>query len=101
MKPLYYLLNSDHTIRSTEDVMLWARDMQTTRRVAEDILGEYRVSTIFMGLDHRFGESGPPLLFETMVFSGNSHDDETQERCSTYVEALEQHARLVARFKDK
>lgn len=28
---------------------------------------DYRVSTVFLGIDHNWGE-GPPLLFETMVF---------------------------------
>lgn len=28
---------------------------------------DYRVSTVFLGIDHNF-DGGPPLLFETMVF---------------------------------
>ena len=27
------------------------------------------VSTVFLGMDHQFGE-GPPILWETMVFGG-------------------------------
>lgn len=39
------------------------------RQVAETMLeGDIRVSTVFLGLDHRFGDPGPPLVFETMVF---------------------------------
>ena len=32
-------------------------------------IGPGRVSTIWLGLDHQWGE-GPPLIFETMVFGG-------------------------------
>jgi hypothetical protein len=42
------------------------------------------VSTVFLGLDHSFGE-GPPQLFETMIFGGEH--DEYQERYSTWDEA--------------
>lgn len=47
------------------------------------------VSTVFLGLDHNFGD-GPPLLFETMIFGGPHAD--FQARCSTWSEAEKQHA---------
>jgi hypothetical protein len=28
------------------------------------------VSTVWLGLDHRHDDSGPPLIFESMVFRG-------------------------------
>jgi hypothetical protein len=34
------------------------------------ITSECRVSTVFLGIDHRFHGNGPPLLFETMIFGG-------------------------------
>src|SRR5205814_2375881 len=37
------------------------------RRVAEDYVDSYRVSTVWLGLDHGSGQ-GPPRIFETMVF---------------------------------
>ena len=37
-------------------------------RVAEDTIGPYWVSTVWLGLDHGFMRGGPPLIFETMVF---------------------------------
>ncbi len=39
------------------------------------------VSTVWLGLDHQFFTSGPPLIFETMVFGGPL--DEYQQRYST------------------
>ena len=39
-----------------------------SRRVALTELADRHVSTVFLGLDHQCNASGPPLLFETMVF---------------------------------
>lgn len=43
------------------------------------------VSTVWLGLDHRFGDAGAPLIFETMVFGG-PHDSDCF-RWSTELEA--------------
>lgn len=47
-----------------------------------------RISTVFLGLDHQYG-SGPPILWETMVFGGVL--DGFQERYATKAEALAGH----------
>lgn len=92
----YYVLNPDHTVRPTDDVMEWGKqhaDM-SNRRVGFDKLdGEVEVSTVFLGTDHAFG-GGPPLLFETMVFGG-PHSD-WQDRYHTWDEAESAHKRIVA-----
>ena len=46
---------------------------ENKRRVAEDRIGEYYISTIFLGVDHNFFEVGPPLVFETMVFKDDDY----------------------------
>ena len=46
------------------------------------------VSTVFLGMDHGFGES-PPILFETMIFGGEH--DEDQWRYATWDEAVAGH----------
>ena len=51
------------------------------------------VSTVFLGLDHSWGE-GPMLLFETMTFK-NRHGT-MQDRYSTWDEAVAGHERVVA-----
>ena len=58
---------------------------------------EVRVSTIFLGLDHRWGD-GPPLLFETMVFRAGEAVE--QERYSTYHDAEQGHEAMVARMQN-
>lgn len=52
------------------------------------------VSTVFLGINHRWG-SGPPLLFETMVFWETGRGPELQVRWSTWLEAEEGHQAIA------
>lgn len=85
------------------DLMTWARWLETSREqriVAVNVLGEQgeqRVSTVFIGLDHSFG-SGPPLIFETMVFGGPL--DGECERYSTRAEAEAGHADMLRKVRE-
>jgi hypothetical protein len=57
------------------------------------------VSTVWLGMDHRFLDDGPPLIFETMVFPADGSLDELEcERYSTEEEARAGHARLVKEY---
>lgn len=67
-------------------------------RVAETEIGDVRISTVFICLDHRYGD-GPPIIFETMVFGGKH--DEDMDRYSTEAEALAGHERWVARIRSE
>lgn len=52
-----------------DDLLEWARWMEgADSRVFETTVGEYWVSTVFLGLDHNWLRDGEPLLFETMIF---------------------------------
>lgn len=70
----YYFLNEDKTYRSC-DVTEWSEQFEGMcreglRHVADDIIDEFHVSTVWLGIDHNhFG--GSPLLFETMIFKGD------------------------------
>lgn len=76
------------------DLMTWAKWFETAdRKVAADEIGDVRISTVFLGLDHSFGH-GAPLLFETMIFGGRH--DQHQTRASTWEEAEKQHAEAMA-----
>jgi len=77
----------------------WAEEFERAdRQICRDELpGNVRVSTVFLGVDHNYGETGPPLIFETMIFGGE-HDD-YQERYATEVEARVGHARALALAK--
>ena len=65
------------------------------RRVARYEGDHVTISTVFLGYDHGFGD-GPPILFETMVFK--EEGDEDMDRCTTWAEAEEMHARFVAQY---
>lgn len=41
-------------------------------RVELDHVGPYVVSTVWLGLDYRFVGDGPPIIFETMVFTNTA-----------------------------
>jgi hypothetical protein len=77
------------------NLLTWAYWFETADRiVAKTEVGASLVSTVFLGLDHRFRGDGPPLLFETMVFGGGECDGDMW-RCSTWLEAEAQHAEVV------
>ena len=81
------------------DLHKWGRWFETAdRHVARDKVGDVKVSTVFLGLDHRFGDKGPPLLFETMIFGG-PHDG-YQERYATWAEAERGHAVAVKKASE-
>jgi hypothetical protein len=66
---------------------------QQDRRVAQWNRGPVLVSTVFLGLDHRRA-SGPPLLFETMIFLFGASMD-YQVRCSTWMQAEAMHEAAI------
>lgn len=51
------------------------------KRVAEDTVDHWWISTVWLGLDHGFSPDAPPLIFETMVFD-QSKKGEAQSRKS-------------------
>lgn len=71
-------------------------DWETAHRKT-DVDGHASVSTVWLGMDHRYGDDGPPLIFESMIFGGNL--DQTRERYSTMEEAHAGHERLVAQVR--
>jgi hypothetical protein len=83
-------------------MMLWGQlhSDPVYKRVAENYVGPLWVSTVWLGLDHGWGD-GPPVIFETMVFKTEgadniNWDEDICERYSTEEEALAGHERIVA-----
>ena len=75
-------------------LLSWATWMETEdRHVKETIQDDVRVSTVFLGLDHSFGQSGPPILFESMCFVAGEGVD--QRRYATWEEAERGHDDMV------
>ena len=92
-----YILDENGNPQEEKDSMKWACWFATGNRIiARNEINRRRISTVFLGLNHNFGE-GKPLLFETMIFDGKH--DEYQERYSTKEEALAGHAKAVELVK--
>jgi hypothetical protein len=74
------------------------RDFENCRRVAlTNIEGRFRVSTVFLALDHGWGNSRP-ILFETLA-DGSGIQSDYMMRYATPAEAREGHARIVRLFE--
>jgi hypothetical protein len=92
-------------VRPEEDVLAWAQWFETAdRRVALTVLTpEVEVSTVFLGIDHRFEPDGPAVLFETMVFAqqdtGAEALDALTQRYSTWHEAEQGHEAVCAQVR--
>jgi hypothetical protein len=97
---MWYILEGHTPIPATiEEYTAWSRtgSFDGRKRVARTVAEGIEVSTVFLGLDHGWGD-GPPLLFETMIFSSNNEDlDGYCERYATWDEAEEGH-RIAERF---
>lgn len=70
------------------------------RHVAMDARGDFEISTVWLGINHRFTSDGPPMIFETMIFGpaelAPASLEGYQRRWSTEAQALEGHAEAVA-----
>ncbi len=97
----WYVLNAAGEPVYEPDLLTAARWFENAdRSVAKTMVGDVRISTVFLGLDHSFG-GGPPLIYETMVFWDGSEMDQECERYSTRVQALAGHDQMVARVRDQ
>lgn len=96
----WYVLDKDNNIKEAtiEEWIEW-RDKNNVH-VGDTTIGDYRVSTVFLGLDHSF-DGGLPVVFETMVFPTGSWSEDYCERYHTYEEALAGHERVVELYKGK
>ena len=82
------------------DLIEWALWLETAdRQVALTVIGPLEVSTVFLSLDHNFGQ-GDPLLFETAIF-GEPEGTAIIERYHTWGEAEAGHARAVADAQER
>lgn len=89
----HYILEGKDAVPFHGSLEAWCIAFEIMDRVvAKTAAANAEVSTVFLGLDHNWG-SGPPLIFETMIFGGKFN--EYQARYSTWAEAEEGHARVV------
>ena len=116
MNNRHYILDGRKLVEV--DLLTWSKWFETAgdkRRVARDTINGYLISTVFLGLDHNFLDTGKPLLFETMVFDTNKKkkyklgdremtsmgEDMEQERYETYAQAEKGHEKMIEKYKKK
>jgi hypothetical protein len=82
----------------------WSKSFSADDRIIKQETlpnGRY-VSTVWLGIDHRFGDDGPPLIFETMLFDAKDSkglgEDLDMDRYSTHEEAVAGHQRMVEKW---
>jgi hypothetical protein len=85
-----------------DDIIAWAEWFETAdRHVALTEHELFRVSTVFLGLDHRFSGKGPPILFETMAFERGSSASLDCFRYATWEDAEIGHQAMVRRMLER
>jgi hypothetical protein len=94
MSDWYALDENKNVVGPVELTKLTGLGKIEDRRVARTIVYDgCEVSTVFLGLDHRFSGVGRPIVFETLVFGGPF--DGAGERYCTWAEAEAGHAKYV------
>lgn len=85
------------TLVPCDDLIDWAKWFEKADRiVSNDQVRDARVSTVFLGVDHAFGNEHPQL-FETMIFGGDREGE--RQRYATWDEAEAGHKRIVEELK--
>lgn len=85
---------------SLDEFAVFTEDL-TYKRVRHDYIGDFMISTAWMGIDHSFGSEGPILIFETMIFAVDSYTggiedfDHYQKRYTTEEEAKAGHEEAI------
>jgi hypothetical protein len=97
-----YILDENGEPRPEPDTLKWGQWMEADKRrvLQQDHIGGYFVSTIFLGLDHNFLGSGPPVLWETMIFAETEAKldapyNDFQKRYTSQEDALAGHGKIV------
>jgi hypothetical protein len=73
-RPMYYHRDGKpitlDPLLGIAEVVQWATYFENTDRKVRTTITPYRerLSTIFLGIDHSFDPTGPPIIFETMLF---------------------------------
>jgi hypothetical protein len=85
-----YILDKDGIPIPIDDPLAWANYMEGNRIVRQDETIGGLVSTVFLGIDHNWFHTGPPPLWETMIFDADD-GREHMERYSSLEDAKRGH----------
>jgi hypothetical protein len=97
----YYLLDDDNQPHPVdfEEMCAWRRSTENFNVLRKDDVAGVVVSTIFLGIDHGFGD-GLPVLWETMVFRREAdgsinYTDIDGERYTSHADAIAGHTSVI------
>jgi len=102
--PMFWILDENNNHVGTDDAKLFSAFFANTKNrvVGRTEIGSVEsgvvafVSTVFLGMDHGFGMTDEPLLYETMIFgAGFENDDDFFCRYTTRKFATEGHDLIV------
>lgn len=121
---VHWILDDERNPQPVYDIETWVKWLSAARskrrtdgedfdpcRVGSTETATMWVSTVFLGADHNFWGKGPPILFESMVFSREhfprefegkislSRDDFDTVRYSTWSDAEAGHQAIVRRIQ--
>ena len=107
MRHPYYILRDKEPAACP--ILEWSKffEKSDNRRVAEEQVGDFWISTVFLGIDHSWGFGTKPILFESMVFDetkkvkGLIEVDGYTRRYSTWKEAENGHRKIVRAIRAK
>lgn len=68
--------------------------------VKQEQVGEFFVSTVWLGVNHNFIDDSLPLIFETIIFKGEERSTTEIWRYATIEEAIENHDAAVSDLKN-
>jgi hypothetical protein len=97
-----YFLNDDHTYRPCT-IREWSNQYFNHKNVSKktlacDHISDKRISTVWLGVDHNVFtniNNTAPILFETMIFTGDENLEIYLDRYSTWDEAMSGHKRAI------
>ena len=93
-------MDANDKVRKTANIKTWVKLGlgRTPWRIVDSVRKGVKVSTVFLGVDMKFGMKTPPELFETMIIGGK--DNEKSRRYASKGEAERGHAETVKRMKE-
>lgn len=96
-----YILDANGEPIPARNLMEWANWFEgghNQRIVKQEMVGDVKISTVFLSLNHNYEQDGPPILWETMTFKDGDEND--QDRCSgSREQAMAMHERMVEKVK--
>lgn len=95
---MYYNLDKDFNLVSGT-YNNFSRIEGSSNPIKKDLIEDFEISTIFLGLVTEFRE-GNPVIFETMMFKKNIPIPMLEYRCCTYKEAIDFHNIIFNLFLD-